>query len=159
MHEVVWLNHFICTTKLQSKDQIIPTSQASNFYAAIIFCFKRSYQVRLTVSVVAESLAAVVAVKLPDEDEGEEDDDDEDDGDGDADQDGGVVRVRADRLGPGRLAELVGRGVGSDLKKIFRNILHCSNQISNNHVIAFNQKHQFPRNNFLQKFDILILRK
>ena len=64
---------------------------------------------------MAESLAAVVAVKLPDEDEGEEDDDDEDDGDGDADQDGGVVRVRADRLGPGRLAELVGRGVGSDL--------------------------------------------
>ena len=105
------------------------------------------------------SLVTSSTLEFPQDDEGEEDDDQQDDGDGDADQDGGVVRVRADRLGPGRLAELVRRGVGSDLEKIFRNILHCSNQISNNHVIAFNQKHQFPRNNFLQKFDILILRK
>ena len=66
---------------------------------------------------MAESLAAVVAVKLPDEDEGEEDDDDEDDGDGDAHQDGGVVRVSTDGLRPGSLAELVNGSVGSDLDR------------------------------------------
>ena len=67
---------------------------------------------------MAESLAAVVAVELPDEDEGEEDDDDEDDGDGDADQDGGVVWLRADGLRPGGLTELVLTGVCSDLNML-----------------------------------------
>ena len=72
---------------------------------------------------MAEGLGAVVAVELPDEDEGEEDDDDEDDWHGDAHQDRRVVRVRADRLGPARLAELVQRRVRSDLEQnIFRPI-------------------------------------
>ena len=54
----------------------------------------KAYQVGLSVRVMAETLAAVVAMELPDEDEHEEDDDDQDDRDGDADQDGRVVRVR-----------------------------------------------------------------
>ena len=118
MHEVVWLNHLICTTKLQSKDQITATTRASNIYVALYYIKSQrySYQVRLTVSVVSERLAAVVTVKLADEDEGEEDDDDQDDGDGDPDQDGGVVGVGADGLRPRGLAELVPTGVRSDLR-------------------------------------------
>ena len=71
----------------------------------------------LSVRVVAEVLGAGLTVEFPDEQEGEEDDDDEDDGDGDANQDGGVVRVSADGLRPGRLAELVDGSVGSDLDR------------------------------------------
>ena len=69
----------------------------------------------MSVRVVPEVLAAGVAVELSDQDECEEDDDDEDDRDGDADQYGGIVRVSADRLGPGSLTELVSSSVGSDL--------------------------------------------
>ena len=54
-------------------------------------------------------------MELPDQDECEKDDDDQDDRDGDADEDGSVVRVGADRLGPGSLAELVSSSVGPDL--------------------------------------------
>ena len=91
-----------------------------------------THQVRLAVRVVAEGLGAVVAVELPDEDEGEEDDDDEDDRHGDAHQDRRVVRVRADRLRPARLAELVQRRVRSDLEQnIFRSIKQNTVQQSN----------------------------
>ena len=74
---------------------------------------------------MAEGLGAVVAVELPDEDEGEEDDDDEDDWHGDAHQDRRVVGVRADRLRPARLAELVPAGVGADLCKLFALLQTC----------------------------------
>ena len=81
---------------------------------------------------MAEGLGAVVAVELPDEDEGEEDDDDEDDWHGDAHQDRRVVGVRADRLRPARLAELVQRRVRSDLEQnIFRSIKQNTVQQSN----------------------------
>ena len=69
-----------------------------------------------TGDVMAGRLLTDTALQLPQQDEGQEDDDEQDDGDGDADQDGGVVRLRADGLGPGGLAELVLAGEGSDLK-------------------------------------------
>ena len=51
----------------------------------------------------------------------------EDDGDGDADQDGRVVRLGADGLGPGGLAELVFAGEGPDLKIIISELtIHYS---------------------------------
>ena len=78
---------------------------------------RQADKIRLSVCVVPEALGAGLAVEFPDEKEGEEDDDDEDDGDGDAHQDGGVVRVSADGLGPGSLAELVNGSVGSDLDR------------------------------------------
>ena len=77
----------------------------------------KPYQVGLSVRVVTNTLAAVVAVELPDEDEHEEDDDDQDDRDGDADQDGRVVGVSGDGLGPGGLWELVQGSVGADLEE------------------------------------------
>ena len=70
-------------------------------------------------------------MEFPQQDEGEEDGDEQDYRHGDPHQDGlqdrgqhswvdcgvadRVVRVRADGLGPGRLAELVPRGVGPHL--------------------------------------------
>ena len=110
MHEVVWLNHLICTTKLQSIYIPNYNNNPSKQYLCCNYFIKSqrySYQVGLAVSVVTKRLAAVVTVKFADEDEGEEDDDDQDDGDRDPDQDGGVVGVGADGLRPGRLAELV----------------------------------------------------
>ena len=68
-----------------------------------------------TGDVVAGRLVTDTALQLPQQHEGQQDDDEEDDGDGDADKDGGVVRLRADGLGPGGLAELVLAGEGSDL--------------------------------------------
>ena len=65
--------------------------------------------------VMAGRLVTDTALQLPQQNESKQDDDEEDDGDGDADQDGGVVRLRADGLGPGGLAELVLAGEGSDL--------------------------------------------
>ena len=110
MHEVVWLNHLICTTKLQSIYIPNYNNNPSKQYLCCYYFIKSgrySYQVGLPVSVVTKRLAAVVTVKFADEDEGEEDDDDQDDGDRDPNQDGGVVGVGADGLRPGRLAELV----------------------------------------------------
>ena len=66
-----------------------------------------SYQICLTIWVVAESFAAVVTIDLPDQDEGKEYDDDEDDGDSDPHQDGGVVRVGGDGVRPWCLSKLV----------------------------------------------------
>ena len=77
--------------------------------------------------VMSGRLLAHPAVELPQQDEGEDDEDEEDDGDGDADQDGRVVRLGADGLGPGGLAELVFAGEGPDLKIIISELtIHYS---------------------------------
>ena len=66
--------------------------------------------------VMAGRLVTDTALQLPQQNESKQDDDEEDDGDGDADQDGGVVRLRADGLGPGGLAELVLGRVRANLR-------------------------------------------
>ena len=69
--------------------------------------------------VVRRGLVAAAALELAEDDECEEDDDEEHDRHGDPHQDRRVVGVRADRLRPARLAELVPAGVGADLCKLF----------------------------------------
>ena len=69
--------------------------------------------------VVRRGLVAAAALELAEDDECEEDDDEQHDRHGDPHQDRRVVGVRADRLRPARLAELVPAGVGADLCKLF----------------------------------------